>query len=127
MHIQREPIRPTSWQLQEHGRAFPPNYLHESWRDYLYWDVELRSLVGASRGTTPCQKRFHAPFPAATSSRSSASARLAMTNPAASPQSWRVAFEREGVERLAADQLGHRVGQLDFAAGARLLRVERVA
>ena len=41
MHIQRDPIRPTSWQLQEHGRAFPPNYLHESWRDYLYWDVEL--------------------------------------------------------------------------------------
>ena len=41
MHAQREPIRPTSWQLQEHGRAFPPNYLHESWRDYLYWDVEL--------------------------------------------------------------------------------------
>ena len=23
------------------GRAFPPNYLHQSWRDYLYWDVEL--------------------------------------------------------------------------------------
>ena len=37
----REPIRPTTWQLQEHGRAFPPNYLHDSWRDYLYWDVEL--------------------------------------------------------------------------------------
>ncbi len=35
------PIRPTSWQLLEHGRAFPPNYLHESWRDWLYWDVEL--------------------------------------------------------------------------------------
>ena len=41
MHIEREPIRPTSWQLQEHGKSFPPNYLHESWRDYLYWDVEL--------------------------------------------------------------------------------------
>ena len=41
MHLHREPIRPTSWQLQEHGRAFPPNYLHQSWRDYLYWDVEL--------------------------------------------------------------------------------------
>ena len=41
MQIMREPIRPTSWQLQEHGRAFPPNYLHDSWRDYLYWDVEL--------------------------------------------------------------------------------------
>jgi 5-methylcytosine-specific restriction endonuclease McrA len=41
MHPHRDPIRPTSWQLQEHGRAFPPNYLHDSWRDYLYWDVEL--------------------------------------------------------------------------------------
>jgi 5-methylcytosine-specific restriction endonuclease McrA len=35
------PIRPTSWQLQEHGRSFPPNYLHQSWRDWLYWDIEL--------------------------------------------------------------------------------------
>jgi 5-methylcytosine-specific restriction endonuclease McrA len=41
MHIRRHPFRPTSWQLQEHGRSFPPNYLHASWRDYLYWDVEL--------------------------------------------------------------------------------------
>lgn len=41
MHIHREPIRPTSWQLQDHGKSFPPNYLHQSWRDYLYWDVEL--------------------------------------------------------------------------------------
>ena len=39
LHI--EPIRPTNWQLQEHGRRFPPNYLHETWRDWLYWDVEL--------------------------------------------------------------------------------------
>jgi hypothetical protein len=29
--------------LQENGRSFPPNYLHESWRDYLYWDSELES------------------------------------------------------------------------------------
>ncbi len=21
--------------------CFPPNYLHESWMDYLYWDTEL--------------------------------------------------------------------------------------
>jgi 5-methylcytosine-specific restriction endonuclease McrA len=41
MQLNRRPIRPTSWQLQEHGRRFPPNYLHETWRDYLYWDVEL--------------------------------------------------------------------------------------
>ena len=43
MHIQRHPYRPTSWQLQEHGRRFPPGYLHDSWRDYLYWDVELEA------------------------------------------------------------------------------------
>ena len=35
------PRQPTTWELQENGRAFPPNYLHESWRDYLYWDSEL--------------------------------------------------------------------------------------
>ena len=28
-------------ELREHGRRFPPNYLHESWADYLYWDSEL--------------------------------------------------------------------------------------
>jgi 5-methylcytosine-specific restriction endonuclease McrA len=36
-----EPRRPTSYELQETGRHFPPNYLHESWRDFLYWDTEL--------------------------------------------------------------------------------------
>lgn len=35
------PWRPTSRELVENGRAFPPNYLHASWRDYLYWDSEL--------------------------------------------------------------------------------------
>lgn len=37
------PIRPTSWQLQKRGRAFPPNFLHETWRDWLYWDAELEA------------------------------------------------------------------------------------
>ena len=41
MHLHMRPIRPTSWQLQQHGKAFPPNYLHETWRDWLYWDIEL--------------------------------------------------------------------------------------
>jgi 5-methylcytosine-specific restriction endonuclease McrA len=41
MSPRRFPWRPTSFELQENGRAFPPNYLHESWRDYLYWDTEL--------------------------------------------------------------------------------------
>ena len=27
--------------LHNNGRLFPPNYLHESWMDYLYWDSEL--------------------------------------------------------------------------------------
>jgi hypothetical protein len=35
--------RPSSWQLQENGRNFPPNYLHQSWRDYLYWEFELEA------------------------------------------------------------------------------------
>lgn len=36
-----KPVQPSTYLLQENGRAFPPNYLHESWRDYLYWDSEL--------------------------------------------------------------------------------------
>ena len=35
--------QPSTWELQDNGRAFPPNYLHASWRDYLYWDSELKS------------------------------------------------------------------------------------
>tara|TARA_Y100001001_G_C8000515_1_gene306099 strand:- start:1047 stop:1622 length:576 start_codon:yes stop_codon:yes gene_type:complete len=36
-----EPVAPSVFSLQEHGRAFPPNFLHESWADFLYWDSEL--------------------------------------------------------------------------------------
>ena len=35
------PVVPTVNQLHSNGRLFPPNYLHESWMDYLYWDAEL--------------------------------------------------------------------------------------
>ena len=41
MHPIRKPAAPTSWELQERGRSFPPNHLHHSWTDYLYWDIEL--------------------------------------------------------------------------------------
>jgi 5-methylcytosine-specific restriction endonuclease McrA len=41
LHPRRKPIEPSNFQLQENGRAFPPNFLHDSWRDYLYWDTEL--------------------------------------------------------------------------------------
>lgn len=37
----QEPYMPTVQDLQRNGRRFPPNHLHESWLDYLYWDVEL--------------------------------------------------------------------------------------
>ena len=37
----RHPDRPTVHELHANGRHFPPNYLHESWQDYLYWDTEL--------------------------------------------------------------------------------------
>lgn len=35
------PRPPSTYQLQISGRSFPPNYLHDSWRDFLYWDSEL--------------------------------------------------------------------------------------
>jgi 5-methylcytosine-specific restriction endonuclease McrA len=35
------PRQPTTYELQENGRRFPPNFLHQSWRDFLYWDEEL--------------------------------------------------------------------------------------
>ena len=41
MNLLKHPIKPNSIQLQNNGRNFPPNFLHKSWRDYLYWDVEL--------------------------------------------------------------------------------------
>ena len=41
VNLIKNPERPSPWILQQNGRAFPPNYLHHSWRDYLYWDTEL--------------------------------------------------------------------------------------
>jgi 5-methylcytosine-specific restriction endonuclease McrA len=41
MHPRIAPRRPTVYELHDLGRSFPPNYLHESWRDFLYWDTEL--------------------------------------------------------------------------------------
>lgn len=41
MFPNRPPRQPTMHELQGQGRKFPPNYLHRSWLDYLYWDVEL--------------------------------------------------------------------------------------
>ena len=43
MRLAKPAVRPDPMQLQNHGRKFPPNYLHESWMDYLYWDAELEA------------------------------------------------------------------------------------
>ncbi len=43
MRLVREPGVPTARSLQGGEPRFPPNYLHESWHDYLYWDSELES------------------------------------------------------------------------------------
>ena len=41
MHPHQKPYQPSVYDLHNNGRLFPPNYLHESWMDYLYWDAEL--------------------------------------------------------------------------------------
>jgi 5-methylcytosine-specific restriction endonuclease McrA len=41
MHPRSRPHQPSVIELRENGRRFPPNYLHESWTDYLYWDSVL--------------------------------------------------------------------------------------
>ena len=41
MFPRQTPFQPTVHDLHNNGRAFPPNHLHQSWLDYLYWDSEL--------------------------------------------------------------------------------------
>ena len=43
MHPRLKPRRPSAYELQDRGRRFPPHHLHESWLDYLYWDVVLEA------------------------------------------------------------------------------------
>jgi 5-methylcytosine-specific restriction endonuclease McrA len=43
MHPIRRPFQPSPLELQLNGRSYPPNFLHESWSDYLYWDTELEN------------------------------------------------------------------------------------
>ncbi len=41
MILNQLPFRPSTEDLHKNGKNFPPNFLHKSWLDYLYWDVEL--------------------------------------------------------------------------------------
>lgn len=43
MTLRKAPRAPGAEQLRNMGRKFPPNYLHESWLDFLYWDAELEA------------------------------------------------------------------------------------
>ena len=39
--LKSNPHTPNNFELKEIGRMFPPNFLHQSWNDFLYWDSEL--------------------------------------------------------------------------------------
>ncbi len=41
LQLAQLPFAPSVQDLHTNGRQFPPNYLHQSWMDYLYWDTEL--------------------------------------------------------------------------------------
>ena len=41
MILNQKPYQPSTEDLHRNGKNFPPNFLHKSWIDYLYWNVEL--------------------------------------------------------------------------------------
>ncbi|CUH76754.1 HNH endonuclease [Tropicibacter naphthalenivorans] len=43
MALRKPPRQPGASELMNTGRKFPPNHLHESWMDFLYWDAELEA------------------------------------------------------------------------------------
>lgn len=43
MHLRKAIVQPKSEDLRNLGRKFPPNHLHASWIDFLYWDAELQA------------------------------------------------------------------------------------
>ena len=45
LKLASKPYAPTVEDLHRNGRHFPPNFLHESWMDYLYWDIELEPCL----------------------------------------------------------------------------------
>lgn len=41
LSLRKPPLQPEAEHLRNTGRKFPPNHLHASWMDFLYWDAEL--------------------------------------------------------------------------------------
>jgi 5-methylcytosine-specific restriction endonuclease McrA len=42
MNLIKLPIAPNHAQLQAAARVFPPQHLHKTWEDYVYWDGTLK-------------------------------------------------------------------------------------
>ena len=43
LSLRKPPRQPGAQELLNMGRKFPPNHLHDSWMDFLYWDAELEA------------------------------------------------------------------------------------
>jgi 5-methylcytosine-specific restriction endonuclease McrA len=43
MSLRKPPRRPGPDEMMNLGRKFPPNHLHDTWVDFLYWDAELEA------------------------------------------------------------------------------------
>ena len=43
MNLRKPPRQPAAEELRNMGRKCPPNQLHDSWMDFLYWDAELEA------------------------------------------------------------------------------------
>jgi len=43
LSLRKSPRRPGAEELRNMGRKFPPNHLHDTWVDFLYWDAELEA------------------------------------------------------------------------------------
>ncbi|MEO8531064.1 MAG: HNH endonuclease [Deltaproteobacteria bacterium] len=43
LQLVRPARQPRADELLNQGRKFPPNHLHQTWADYLYWDAELEA------------------------------------------------------------------------------------
>lgn len=44
LRLLHEPYAPSAWELREKGRSYPSKLGHESWADYVYFNVKLEEL-----------------------------------------------------------------------------------
>ena len=114
MHLMREPIRPTTWQLQEHGRSVSTQLPAR--------ELARLSLLGRRVGALSSVKELAYSWPDVGALERDREVGDHKTNGASAVVA--LALEAVAVERLLADQLRNRVGELDFTARALLLSIE---